>query len=94
MTAPTVTGFITPTDLGVAAVVLVTAVIATAMTGMALRRSIRRIATRRLAGEATRWRWRTRMIRPNETDDSISEIRRLHRIDALALALARVARIS
>ena len=93
MTAHTVMAVITATSLGAVAAVLVAAFVATRLTNVVLRLAIRRVAARRLAGETTRWRWRTRMIRSNETDDTVSEIRRQHRIDALSLALSRVATV-
>ena len=93
MTAYTVMGVVTATSLGTAAFVLMAALVATRVTTIVLRLAIRRVATKRLAGEPTRWRWRTRLARPLETDDALSELRRQHRIDALSLALSRVATV-
>jgi small conductance mechanosensitive channel len=82
---------ITAAQIGTAAAIVVAAALLTRATTLVLRFSIRRVAFKRLSGDATRWRWRTRMIRPLESDGALSEIRRQHRIDALSLALARVA---
>lgn len=93
MTAMAVIGVVTPQTLAETAAVLVAATVATWLTRVVLTRVIRHVATKRLAGQPTRLRWRTRMTRPNETDESLSEIRRNHRIDAAALALSRLATV-
>lgn len=72
------------------ALVLVASAVASVLARLVLTSSLRRVATRRLGGRRTRWRWRTRMTRPTETDFVVSEFRRQHRVDAAALALSRL----
>ena len=86
-------GLVTPADLVVSGIVIAIAAIVTRLTYVTLSWTIGRVATKRLAGESTRWRWRTRLTRPAEVDMSLSEIRRRHRIDAAALALSRLATV-
>lgn len=84
---------LTPAVLATAGGTLAAALVATRLGHIGLIWAIRRIATKRLAGETTRWRWRTRIARPSETDEELAESRRQQRIEAIALALSRLATV-
>ena len=86
-------GLVTPTEVMVSGAVIVVAAVATRLAYLVMTWTIGRVAAKRLAGESTRWRWRTRLTRPAEADPALSEIRRRYRIDAAALALSRLATV-
>jgi len=84
---------VTQTSLLVSGGIIVGAALATRLAYLIFSVTIRRIAARARAGKSPRPRWRTRSIRPSEFDASLSELRRARRIDAAALALARLATV-
>lgn len=75
-------------------ILIVIAFIASRLVYGALLWLIGSVSKKRLSGQATRWNWRTRLVRSGETDaHGIAELRRRHRIEATALALSRLASI-
>jgi small-conductance mechanosensitive channel len=90
MSGTAVLALVNATSLSVSAAVVLAAATATGLTRVVLTLVIRRLATKRLAGQSTRWNWRIRIARHSESSESLSEIRRQHRIDAAAQALSRL----
>ncbi|MFT7649325.1 MAG: small-conductance mechanosensitive channel [Candidatus Poriferisodalaceae bacterium] len=87
------TDLLAPSNIVLSGGILLAAAIATRLAHLALGVTIRRGASRALAGKPSRVRWRIRSLRSSEQDDSLAEMRRSRRIDATALAFGRLATV-
>lgn len=79
-------------EMGAVAVVVVVAALLVKLSRVLFRRVLRHVANAAASGRSSRWRARLPRLSGESTD--LAELRRMHRVDAAASALARITGIA